>query len=419
MATRGLYIFTHDCRLHDNPALLRLSQHCDELLCVYILDIEHINNTNYERHGIGEYRKNFIHESLLDLRHKLEGLNQDLLVLLGTPCELVSALHLHFSFDVIGISQHPGVYEKELIKHLETLDTRLMTHDAFTLLSSTDLILDLESKHKSFTPFRKLVEAFLSEQPITTAETIKHLPPPPKYPDELSSIDISISALTDNGFKGGETAALTQLKHYCQPGLLDQYKNTRNDLVGWNFSSKLSPWLANGSLSAKTVWQNIEMFEQNHGSNESTYWLKFELLWREYFQCLLNTHQSRFFQFKGLSNQAPNSTFDRSRYQAWVNGETGYSGVDAAMKQLQQTGWLSNRARQWVASCFVHELNLDWRYGAAYFEQELIDYDVANNWGNWLYLAGVGTDPRGHRKFNLSKQLETYDPKQLFIKTYS
>jgi len=86
------------------------------------------------------------------------------------------------------------------------------------------------------------------------------------------------------------------------------------------------------------------------------------------------------------------------------------------MKQLNATGYMSNRGRQLVASCFVHELNLDWRYGAAYMEQQLIDFDVASNWGNWQYLAGVGADPRGHRRFDLEKQTQTYDPNGLFIK---
>jgi deoxyribodipyrimidine photo-lyase len=88
------------------------------------------------------------------------------------------------------------------------------------------------------------------------------------------------------------------------------------------------------------------------------------------------------------------------------------------MKQLNASGYMSNRGRQLVASCFVHELNLDWRFGAAYMEQQLIDYDVASNWGNWQYLAGVGPDPRGHRRFDLEKQTAMYDPKGAFIRRW-
>jgi deoxyribodipyrimidine photo-lyase len=88
------------------------------------------------------------------------------------------------------------------------------------------------------------------------------------------------------------------------------------------------------------------------------------------------------------------------------------------MKQLNATGYMSNRGRQLVASCFVHELALDWRYGAAYMEQQLIDFDLGSNWGNWQYLAGVGADPRGHRQFDLAKQTQIYDPEQQFIQRW-
>jgi deoxyribodipyrimidine photo-lyase len=88
------------------------------------------------------------------------------------------------------------------------------------------------------------------------------------------------------------------------------------------------------------------------------------------------------------------------------------------MKQLKATGYMSNRGRQLVASCFVNELSLDWRYGAAYMEQQLIDFDIAANWGNWQYLAGVGADPRGLRSFDLQKQTHIYDPQHHFIKKW-
>ena len=89
------------------------------------------------------------------------------------------------------------------------------------------------------------------------------------------------------------------------------------------------------------------------------------------------------------------------------------------MCQLKTTGWMSNRGRQIVASYFINELGLDWRFGAAWFEEQLIDYDPASNWGNWQYLAGVGTDPRGRRQFNIAKQQREYDPTGEFIQRYT
>jgi len=88
------------------------------------------------------------------------------------------------------------------------------------------------------------------------------------------------------------------------------------------------------------------------------------------------------------------------------------------MNELAETGFLSNRGRQVVASCLVNELQLDWRYGAAYFEQQLIDYDAASNWGNWQYLAGIGADPRGQRQFNIQKQTDMYDPSGEYIRLW-
>lgn len=113
------------------------------------------------------------------------------------------------------------------------------------------------------------------------------------------------------------------------------------------------------------------------------------------------------------------SCFYGERYERWKNGNTPYPIVNACMNQLRETGYLSNRGRQIAASCFIHELGMDWRYGASYFQQQLLDYDVASNWGNWQYIAGVGADPRGGRQFDLSKQTAQYDPDGEFIKRWN
>jgi len=109
---------------------------------------------------------------------------------------------------------------------------------------------------------------------------------------------------------------------------------------------------------------------------------------------------------------------NKKAFEQWKDGVTKNDFVNAFMIQLKQTGWMSNRGRQIVASYFVNQLGLDWRYGAAWFEEQLIDYDPANNWGNWQYLAGVGVDPRGRRAFNIEKQRQMYDPDNVFINQY-
>jgi deoxyribodipyrimidine photo-lyase len=101
-------------------------------------------------------------------------------------------------------------------------------------------------------------------------------------------------------------------------------------------------------------------------------------------------------------------------FEKWKNGNTGIDFVDANMIELKLTGFMSNRGRQNVASYLCHNLKLDWRYGAAYFEEQLIDYDVCSNWGNWMYVAGVGNDPRENRVFNMEKQAAMYDHDQSY-----
>jgi deoxyribodipyrimidine photo-lyase len=182
-------------------------------------------------------------------------------------------------------------------------------------------------------------------------------------------------------------------------------------MVGADYSSKFSAWLAQGCMSPRSIYAEIKKYESKIIANESTYWLFFELLWREYFRWILLKYGNHFYQKKGIQkNKSQDTQHDILKFESWKNGTTGHKFIDANMRELNLTGFMSNRGRQNVASYLCHNLKLDWRYGAAYFEQELIDYDVACNWCNWAYVAGVGNDPRPNRVFNIDKQANDYDP---------
>jgi deoxyribodipyrimidine photo-lyase len=186
-------------------------------------------------------------------------------------------------------------------------------------------------------------------------------------------------------------------------------------LIGADYSSKFSPWLANGSLSPREIYYELKKYEEEFGSNESTYWLVFELLWRDYFRFMMKKHRHQFFLQTGIKpTDSPKKYNNQELLNQWINGNTGVDFIDANMIELKLTGFMSNRGRQNVASYLCNDLKLDWRYGAAYFEQQLIDYDVCSNWGNWAYLAGVGKDPRGNRYFNITKQADNYDSKKQY-----
>jgi len=224
-----------------------------------------------------------------------------------------------------------------------------------------------------------------------------------------------LERIANNGvMHGGFKSAQTHLKQYFSGLLPSTYKITRNELDGFNNTTKFSTWLAFGCVSARQVYKAVEAYEHNQITNESTYWIKFELLWREYFKWHALKAGKSLFSFKGQKQTKPLTTFMPNRFATWCNGATPYPLVNAIMNELNATGYISNRARQIAASCLVNELGLDWRYGAAYFEQQLIDYDVAANWGNWQYIAGVGVDPRGGRHFNIEKQTLQFDPHTVY-----
>ena len=186
-------------------------------------------------------------------------------------------------------------------------------------------------------------------------------------------------------------------------------------MVGADYSSKFSAWLAMGCISPRAIYHEIKKYEKENEANDSTYWLVFELLWRDFFRFMFKKYQTKFFLYSGIQSDKVNSkALNKKLVSQWVKGTTPSDFINANMIELKQTGFMSNRGRQNVASYFCNELNMDWRIGAAYFESQLIDYDVCSNWGNWAYLAGVGNDPRKHRYFNIEKQANDYDKDRVF-----
>ncbi|MBY0402822.1 MAG: DASH family cryptochrome [Cyanobacteria bacterium] len=237
--------------------------------------------------------------------------------------------------------------------------------------------------------------------------------PNPSHPSPSLTVNL-------NHFKGGLIDGQKRLDHYLfGTHGIQRYKETRNGMLKPEDSSKFSPWLALGCLSPREIYGAICRYEATVMKNPSTQWLVYELVWRDYFRYLLMAYGNDFFGQQGLKKNALQKPSlgkqDLKTFEAWCQGETGFPLVDACMKELNATGFMSNRGRQNVASFLTKTLGIDWRWGAEYFEATLIDYDVSSNWGNWLYAAGVGTDPRD-RIFNVVKQGWDYDPTSAFVK---
>jgi deoxyribodipyrimidine photo-lyase len=414
-----LYWITQDMRLDDNPALMRAVQ-SDVLICTFSIDRRWFNPLRYHVQSMGSQRWRFLTESLSDLANSLEKHGQHLQLLFGySEHELAKLINKHKITRLVCARQF-GVDERRILSNLAGYFPALLIEevDAGTLFDKTELPCSLMDLRKGFTPFRTAVSQ-MTPAPTLQAPVSLSRPPlravstqalPDWLPEKFQTIMLSPAKGRGSDFNGGETAALQHAAKYFLSGGPDTYKSTRDQLDGWDNSTKFSPWLAHGNISARRITQMLKSHESVHGSNESTQWLYFELLWREYFQWLALSQGSRLFSLRGLRDKPPHACLHPERYQKWCHGSTPWPLVNACMRQLKQTGYLSNRGRQLVASCYINELGMDWRYGAAWFEHNLVDYDVAVNWGNWQYIAGVGVDPRGGRHFNLEKQAALYDP---------
>lgn len=267
-----------------------------------------------------------------------------------------------------------------------------------------------------------LVQAL--QEPLLSKPDLKQ---PPQMP--------ASGASSAHPFTGGSTAGQRRLKHLLESGAMTHYKDTRNGMLGTDFSSKLSAWLALGCVTAREVHAAMVDFEDGRadelkgaegygrGENKGTGWMRFELLWRDYMRLCTRKFGQRLFRASGF--RADESVrwrrADDEKLPRWLGGTTGSGLVDASMRELFLTGYTSNRARQNAASFLSKHLGLDWRLGAEWYESWLVDYDVSSNWGNWQYVAGVGNDPREGgegRKFNPVKQADDYDPEAKYIKAW-
>ncbi len=419
---RSIVWFKTDLRLHDNETLVKAIAQSDEIIPVYCFDETQFEITEYGFKKTGSFRAQFLLESVANLDKNLRELGSGLIILKGKPeVEIPKIAQEYKAYKVFAKrevaheeKQTEAVVQAELFKlrcEFETLSTSTLYH-------AEDLPFSIKDIPNVFTNFRKKTEKDAIIRSVFEKPSIINSPiiPEIKLPtlNDLALNEIVIDSRAVLQFKGGETEALQRLQHYFfETKSISIYKETRNGMTGADYSSKFSAWLALGCLSPREIYFELKKYETQYEANESTYWLVFELLWRDYFRFMMKKYHAKFFQLAGIQNKGiVVNKHNIKILQSWIDGETGVGFVDANMIELRLSGFMSNRGRQNVASYLCNDLKLDWRYGAAYFEQQLIDYDVCSNWGNWAYLAGVGNDPRGNRYFNIEKQAQDYDKNQ-------
>lgn len=431
MKRRALIWFRQDLRLHDNEALTTALRMADEVVPVYVFD-ERVfkGQTRFGFPKTGKFRARFLLESVENLRANLRTAGSDLIVRVGKPEYIVPEIAREIKASWV-LCNRERTYEEVLVQDvleqkLWSIGVELLYNRGKMLYHTQDLPVPVQHMPDTFTQFRKENEHITPVRLPLPAPTVM-----PALPTELESGNLPVLEELGHAsfeqdtravmpFKGGETEGLARVHHYFwESNAIAIYKETRNGLIGDNYSSKFSPWLSAGCLSPKYIYHEIKRYEQERVSNESTYWMFFELLWRDFFRLMGKKHGNRIF-LKGGPQAKPQRHLknDLELFQIWAEGRTGVPFIDANMRELNATGWMSNRGRQNTASFLVKDLKVNWQIGAEYFESLLLDYDPCSNWCNWNYVAGVGSDPREDRYFNILTQARTYDPNGDYVRIW-
>ena len=403
----------------------RAVEESDQMFPIFIFDPVDFRNTKLGFPKTGAFKAKFMIESVDNLRKNLREKGSDLIIRVGNTTEIFKTLINDLSINAVYTSQDVTYEELEKIDEVKrTLQHQNMVLKMVwqsTLFHIEDIPWDTHGIPDIYTEFRKGVE----NQSVVRAEVDnpENLTYVGDYePGELPSLrslglqEESFDARAAIKPKGGEKAAWHRLNEYLwENDNIATYKETRNGMIGSEYSSKLSPWLALGCISPKSIYHEIKRYEAERTKNDSTYWLIFELIWRDFFRFMALKYGKQIFFEQGFAGKGITFNNDHEKFALWRAGRTGNQFVDANMKELLLTGFMSNRGRQNVASYLIHDLKVNWTWGAMWFESRLVDYDVCSNWLNWAYIAGVGNDPRQGRHFDIRKQQEMYDPEGAYV----
>ncbi len=410
--TTAIWWVRRDLRLHDNFALSAALAHGATVIPVFVLDPALLR-----AHAAAGKRLAFLFGGLRALDADLRARGSRLIVRTGSPGDELAALREETGAGAIYAEADPWPYARErdaaVARHLPLAMTEGITVRPYDAISKA-----AGGPYTVFTPYSRAWKSL----PLPVATDLR--PPPDRLaaPPQLGSAPIPDGHVAAP-FPPGEAEALRRLAVFAEGrnAPIAAYGDARNrvDLQG---TSELSPYLRFGMVSAlRASVAALSAAGDTHdaGARQSAgTWLN-ELIWREFYQSVLHHFPAVLAQeFQaGLRGIAWRN--DRGEFAAWCEGRTGYPIVDAAMRQLTQSGWMHNRARMITASFLVKDLLIDWRWGEAFFMEHLVDGDPASNNGGWQWTAGVGTDAAPYfRIFNPVLQSEKFDPEAAYIRRW-
>lgn len=398
--------FQNDLRLHDHRALQEATQAGLPIIGLYAKKFSH-PKAALSTHST--LKESYRDQTLMALKKALKAYHIPLLVFASSAAEALMSLAQSVKIQTVYGHYCASPFERyEAIRIQKNFTLQL--YETETLIHPADLGFSLDTMPQGFTSFRKKVEKYLRIRPLIDT---------PLRPQEPLPVDASFNPkISPLIIEAGEDAGLQRLAYYLETKKIKTYKKTRNGMLRWDDSTKFSFYLSLGALSPRKIYHAIKAFERIHGKNESTYWVIFELLWRDFFKFQERKHPRAFYHQRGLQNKQIAWHDDPQIYQAITQGKTGFPLIDANIQQLLTTGYMSNRGRQNVASFWVKNVGLDWQLGERFFERHLLDYDAASNTGNWQYITGIGNDFVPFRFFDIVKQGQKYDPDTSYLLHY-
>ncbi len=417
-----IVLFKQDLRLEDNPALFYACER-GKTLPVFIYDL---NDTALVPGSASKY---WLHYSLQSLSRKLDHKKSKLILLKG---DTVSSI-LSFAKEVRADAVYWNRRVDPISQAMEaSLHQALFKEGISSSTFKGDLLFEpwkiLNKQNKPFQVFTPFWRACLDQPPVDLPlpePSLLEMPSLSFFSEKLEDFDLLPKMDWAKGIRDfwqiPHSLPNEEWKQFLL-SRLGQYEVLR-DLPDADGTSRLSPSLHFGEVSVRRIWYDVKKIQEQHFNDESfqensnTY-LK-ELGWREFAHYLL-------YHFPKTLHQPMNKRFLSFPWQeesphriAWEKGQTGYPIVDAGMRQLWQTGWMHNRVRMIVASFLVKDLLISWREGARWFQETLVDADLANNTLGWQWSAGCGADAAPYfRIFNPILQGEKFDPEGKYVRTY-
>ncbi|WP_302080201.1 cryptochrome/photolyase family protein [Salinibaculum rarum] len=401
-----MHLFWHrrDLRIPDNRGLARAASD-DTVLPVFVVDEELLD-------GVGERQRAFWLAGVRELRRRYRNRGSDLLVRAGSPADTLARVYDEFDADRVYYNRH---YRPERRERERRVDDELPTTATTDhVLVAPDRLAETYPNHGRFyddwqdepKPEPAAVPARSSLADVTGDQTV---------PTGATDIDLPTA---------GYEAARARYDQFLRQGI-ETYSQTRDDMTAAverpvGAVSRLSPYIAAGMIGIREVWADATERHDAASKSAKTNIQKFryELSWREQnYHLLWYNPDLLTANYKQIPNDIAWEN-DPEQFAAWTRGETGYPLVDAGMRQLAAEGYVHNRPRQNVASFLTRHLLTDWRKGAQYFEAELLDHDPANNYGNWQWIAGTGTDSVDVRIFDPVAQMAKYDDDATYVKAY-